>query len=371
MPRSWQASTGDDSMENIHNIRSLGEYFDCIGELSQQAYNNSEPKILWFRGQNHSDHCLIPSIYRTDTRIEPITRSDTGQNYSKLHYAEDIRTQHYIAKNYHFFQKVPASRIEWLEVMQHHSVKTRALDWSESSVHSLLFAVEPFLDDDRNTAEKRQKAVPCVWVMDPNKVNQKIIQNLVADYDLCKCLVEELDFSDNEFESMWKLLEPYGDAMKVDDTRHMNNIFNLSTINDEILRDRSRLKNSLLKGDIVHPYFYLLSRIYSDGYILRDRTLPPIAVVHPYHSERIKAQKGVFSVFPFYMENKNDKYLREAGIEPNAFERNGLTQNCLNKLEICDPEKITYELMANGANISWLYPEMPVVSNEIENHRIY
>ena len=50
----------------------------------------------------------------------------------------------------------------------------------------------------------------------------------------------------------------------------------------------------------MNSVYYVLGRIYSDGYILEDRKIPPLAVVHPYHSERIKAQKGVFTVFPFY-----------------------------------------------------------------------
>ena len=151
----------------------------------------------------------------------------------------------------------------------------------------------------------------------------------------------------------------------------MNYILNISTINDEILRDRPRIKELLIKGDILFPYHYFLARVYSDGHVLDNRILPPLAVVNPYHSERIKAQKGVFTIFPFYKDKEEDTDLRELGIEPNAMEHNVIAQECLVKLEICDPEKIAYELMANGANISWLYPELPIVSNEIENHRIY
>ena len=44
--------------------------------------------------------------------------------------------------------------MEWLEVMQHHQVNTRVLDWSESSIHSLIFAVEAFFDAGRFADKK-------------------------------------------------------------------------------------------------------------------------------------------------------------------------------------------------------------------------
>lgn len=33
-------------------------------------------------------------------------------------------------------------------------------------------------------------------------------------------------------------------------------------------------------------------------------------------------------------------------------------------------DRIAYEMMNQGMNISWIYPEMPVVANEIESRRI-
>lgn len=353
-------------------IHNLGEYMECIHALAQVG-GKAAPDILWFRGISDMNHHLIPSLFRGNVRV---TLEKGGGQYSSLHYAEDIRVQHYIAKNYHFFDKEPSSRVEWLEVMQHQGMNTRVLDWSESSIHSLLFAIEPFLNNEKYKDQNRMKCVPGVWVLKPGKLNKKIVDELLKRTgrgELTYQLYKELTTDKDELDHIIAALQ----IMKSDryhttnETAHLDYIYNLSAINDEILRDRSRLKQILMNGDVMNSVYYALGRIYSDGYILEDRQIPPLAVVHPYHSERIKAQKGVFTVFPFYKECENDEKLRKLGMNPDAIDNNSLAKDCLVKIVINNPKDIAGELIEHGMNDSWLYPEMPIVSSEIERHRVY
>lgn len=351
-------------------IESLGEYMEVIYNIAGSGageYKNS-PKVLWFRGLSHVNHALLPSMYRSNIRIEG---SETGGSYSAMHYAEDVRTQHYNAKNYHFFVKEPSSRVEWLEVMQHHGVKTRAMDWSESAIHSLMFALEPFFDNLKYSDEIRKNTVPCVWILEPGALNKRIFECLAKNKTLYKNIFKEFDTK--VLKKIERMVEVYSDFPTYSEsqgTRHIDYIVNLSSINDEILRDRTRIEKLLATGEIINPYYYMLARIYSDGLILNELKLPPLAVVHPYHSERIKAQKGVFTIFPFYKRNKEEtfKYL---AVNLDAMEYNEFAKESLHKIMIKKPQKIAYELMASGINVSWLYPELPIVSNEIESHRIY
>ena len=368
-------------------IYSLGEYLDVITQIGEEyskeidekkkkkeEWSTDKPPVLWFRGLSDTDHALIPSLFRQKTRVD--SKGING-DYSMLHYAEDIRTQHYIAKNYHFFEKEPSSRVEWLEVMQHHEMNTRVLDWSESSIHSLIFAIEPFINDRKYTEQERKVCVPCVWVLEPGKLNEKIFGYLKKEIEeqssFVRDLIRELQLSDEEENELFSTLEKFSDdgLHDLEEISHMDYILNLSAINDEILRDRSRIKYLLRRGDIINPYYYLLSRIYSDGKILEDRDLPPLAVVHPYHSERIKAQKGVFTVFPFYREKERDNSAREMAVNLDAMENNEIAETCLYKIVLSSPQKIACEIMTNGMNNSWLYPEMPIVANELERRKIY
>lgn len=352
-------------------VDSLGAYMGQVAAIAQQYSKNiMSPPILWFRGQSNASYSLIPSLFRTKAHAERITGHG---NYTKLHYAEDIRTQHYIAKNFHLLSQEPSSRVEWLEVMQHHQVNTRVLDWSESSLHSLLFALEPFFDGTKYKTESRRQCVPCVWILNPQMINKHIMEYLRQDVDLQKSLMGDLGVNEKEEKIIlhnFKEYEKFDIYSETEETKHIDYIFNLSSINDELLRDRNRLKELLIKGDVMNPYYYLLARIYSDGYLLKDRKLPPLCVVHPYHSERIKAQKGVFSIFPFYEEQSLDSNLRKNKINPDAMELNSIASDCLCQVLIKNPQKVALEMLENGMNDSWLYPEMPVVSSEIENHKV-
>jgi len=349
-------------------VDSLGGYMNEIAKLAENAKAPMYPPILWFRGQSNVRYSLIPSLFRTKVHIPNGTE---GGSYSKLHYAEDIRTQHYIAKNYHLLSKEPSSRVEWLEVMQHHRINTRVLDWSESSLHSLLFAIEPFLSKDHEA--ERRRSTPCVWVLNPQQLNKQTLNAIKNNTELQRKLVKDIDVTIREEKEILRQIAKYGDDgfTETKETSHIDYIFNLSSINDEILRDRARLKNLLSSGSIMNPYYYLLLRIYSDGYTLEDRSIPPLCVVHPYHSERIKAQRGVFTVFPFYAEQPEDSLLRKLKINPDGMEYNKIAKPCLCQIRINNPQKVALELMKNGMNDSWLYPEMPVVSSEIEEHRIF
>ncbi|MCC8027277.1 MAG: FRG domain-containing protein [Clostridium sp.] len=356
---------------DVKIVSSFGEYVNTISRLAGEDKGGKSPGVLWFRGNGHEKYSLLPSLFRADTKIQ---RQGGAGHYSSMHYAEDVRTQHYNAKNFHFFTKDPSSRVEWLEVMQHHGVKTRVLDWSESSIHSLLFALEPFYDDPRFKDDVRRSTVPCVWVLEPQKLNKKIFELLRDSYSLRMEIFKELEIRDGkELDKIDSVIARYGNFekyLKTADTNHIDFLVNLSSINDEIFRDRIRLKHMLCNGDIVNPYYYMLTRIYSDGLVLDDRNLPPLAVVHPYHSERIKAQKGVFTVFPFY-ERKEGESLENLKINLDAMELNVSAADCLHKIIIRNPQQIAFQMMANGINVSWLYPELPIVSNEIENHCIY
>lgn len=357
-------------------VNSLGEYMDGIGKIAlenKKSKSRNFVPVLWFRGMSDIGHSLVTTLHRSGVVAE---RNGNSNNYSQAHYDEDICTQHYVAKNYHYFSKLPDSRTEWLEVMQHHGMRTRLLDWSESSIHSLLFSLECFLDTKTYRDTDRNKCTPCVWILDPVTLNEKIYQifqqKIDKNDDFIRQLFHELEADDDELKKILENTKQFMDRDYLNlGTNHLDGIYNLSEINIEILRDRSRLKYMLKNGDNFHPFFYLIGRVYSDGYILDDRQFPPLATVQSYHSERIKAQKGVFTVFPFYNEKAGDDKKRKMNVNPDALENNIYAPEYLHRIVISDPQRIAYELLSNGMNDSWLYPELPIVSNVLSGRKVY
>lgn len=114
----------------------------------------------------------------------------------------------------------------------------------------------------------------------------------------------------------------------------------------------------------------MLLRYYSDGIPVKMDELPPLAIIHPYHSQRIKDQKGVFTIFPHYIPSEQMKKLKEAEgseIYP-AFGMEYMEEckNCLHSIQIVNPEKVARELRHTGAKRGNLYGDMQVVSQDFE-----
>lgn len=355
---------------------SLSDYFRCVHRIEDQIKQETEssrPPVLWFRGLNDIFHSLIPSIYRGEASV----KMDTfGLQYSDLHYAEEIRVQHYIAKNFDQFDKTPMSRVEWLEVMQHQMAATRMLDWSESSIHSLMFAVEQNIDEKVYKQKRNEDGVPCVWVLAPRALNRAIFEEIRNKKDTVLDLFFEDDrWKESEREQILDLLDRFFEfnsgTKNRNGTEHMDYILNLSVIYNEVPKDIIKLKEMMLKRKCLNPYYYILSRIYVEGDIQEDRDFPPLAIVQAYHSQRIKQQHGVFTAFPFYREHENEKELRKSGIVFDGMEKNMLAGSCLYQIILKDPKSIADELMSNGVYQSWLYPELPTIANEIEHHEVY
>ena len=366
--------------KSTYEAYSIDEYVKYIGDIQKETLKENDgqmndgqvPEILWFRGIDYSEHPLIPSLFR-DSDLMKSTGAEGANRYETLKYAEDMRTQHYIAKNYHLYNKLPSSRIEWLEVMQHHEAKTRVMDWSESAMHSLIFAVEPFLDR-KSTPQMRKCQFPCVWLLKPTRLNRGVMLYLSSEEDLINKVLTTMRPSFIDKASIKKKIKGFMDMLNGSDgfknIEHLKYIFNLSTINDEINQLSGNLVNAI-KNNEYPALFFVLKKIYSDGLPLNDRKLPPLAIIQPYHTERIRSQRGVFTVFPNYIDGDGDSQLRDLGFEPNAMQYNNIAKDCIKKIKIMDPERIAFELLSIGMNRSSLYPEFPVISAEMESHKIY
>jgi hypothetical protein len=107
---------------------------------------------VWYRGQSKSQWQLVPKLLRGPRdQSESFLINRFKQNATLL------------------LPKHPKNEFEWLFLMQHHSVSTRLLDWSESPLVALYFAVKELEHDEG-----------ALWVLLPTILNQK--SNYVPDY---------------------------------------------------------------------------------------------------------------------------------------------------------------------------------------------
>lgn len=239
------------------------------------------------------------------------------------------------------------------------------LDWTTSAIHALLFALE---DKFTKSGElKDENNLPCVWCLFPQRMNQDtVIKDIIGNrIGLGKIITrrEKDGFweIDKLLENMENSLDEYRHIFLESNEKedeHLNYLYNLAHF-EELLAAVKNRPPIAYEGGLINPLHYILDKIYGIGIGIEELKLSPLAIIHPYHSERIKAQQGVFTIFP----NLIDENLSQAA----DMRGNSSIMKHLNRIIIQSPKEVAEELKALGAHRSWLYPEEPIVSQEIES----
>lgn len=122
--------------------KTLNSVADLLKHLKKDV-TDYDGKV-WFRGQAVSTWKLQPFFLRKEKNISEFTLiTRFKQNASLL------------------IQRSPSNYFDWLFQMQHHGVPTRLLDWTESALIALYFAVENHDDEDG-----------ALWILLPTELNK-------------------------------------------------------------------------------------------------------------------------------------------------------------------------------------------------------
>ncbi len=366
---------------------SLGEVFDkihIISMIEQRAipHSNHRTGPLWFRGHADTSYCLTPGTHRKYATALPGNHTPP---YLQSNLRESMRRQHFQARTSHLLDGPPGNNINWQEIEQHHASRTRYLDWSESAVVSLKFALMDFLDIRMSQYHDK---VPCLWILNPRRLNCKLYNYFVdstskGSLDLIRRAVAEFpglgngaslpsQIRDHLQNSEW-YLSPYaetaGNYYYPESDYELDGIPCLSVLDEMRTATYDSLPNLLLSGAF-NPYHYLLLRYYADAlthfisYAEKDAIMPPLAVIQPYHSSRIRVQRGVFTIFPNYISR--DPLKKDELLTYTSMERQKLCQDSLYCIRLTNPYRIAQELLASGEQISGLYPEIVQYSSQME-----
>lgn len=346
-----------------NSLEQVLSYVDMVGDICRQ---DNVFHAMWFRGQEYTYYNLEPNIFRkAEYHYNDIER------YSNNRLRESYRYQHFMSRNFDKTDyREPQSIFEWQEIMQHFFSKTRLMDWSESLFVALEFALEAFLIPYRNQeiTQKRHKLQPSLWILRPDQLNREVYNALVQDdFSVIERVLWNMDKIDKQgIGKELKENENIYFSLTAREDQNFNNIVSLTALED-MRRNYAGWEERALMGKEMNAFFYLLSRIYADGVPVEYDTMPPLAIIHPYHSQRIKNQKGVFTVFPHYIPRKQERELAELGFCPIAMEYMASCRECLYEIQLTNPRRIAEQMRKLGFKSSDLYPDTQRVAQDMEN----
>jgi hypothetical protein len=128
-----------------YSIRTFEKFITDVRSLSTY-FNNP---FLWWRGQADSTWTLSPGVFRNRKEI-----FESSLNFDFMMKAKSR------------FPNCPTtnSNPSWLLLMQHYGLPTRLLDWTESPLIALYFAVENEKEDEKDAV---------VYALQPFNLNSK------------------------------------------------------------------------------------------------------------------------------------------------------------------------------------------------------
>jgi hypothetical protein len=128
-------------------MRYKDRTINSVGEMLTLLKRQVKPgRPIWFRGQAKREWFLVPSLGRDPRYLG----------------AEAALLKRFMQNAAPHLTVQPREEWEWMFLMQHHRAFTRLLDWSESPLAALYFAVS-----DLNHVG----ATGAVWCLDPVALN--------------------------------------------------------------------------------------------------------------------------------------------------------------------------------------------------------
>jgi hypothetical protein len=145
-----------------YEVTSIPEYLEVVELCTKEWFTQESSWGPWFRGQSDATWRLRPSMYR----YPPLKRD--------VRALEDEIRQEFVVRAPSLGPERPQNSWEWYFLMQHCGAPTRLLDWTESALIALFFAVKG--------GRARSDTNAAVWILEPWKLNEFVtnIKEVIA-----------------------------------------------------------------------------------------------------------------------------------------------------------------------------------------------
>lgn len=157
----------------IKEIRSIQDLLIALDE-DNGNYNGS----IWYRGQANENWSLLPGYLRL---YNPPSESTLIKRFKQSAAM--------------LIQNTPNQSFDWLFLMQHYGVPTRLLDWSESPLVALYFAVE------NEAGNQHENVDAALWSLRPSELNKNAgINNINEEFFIPS--FEDIELSNYSVENL-------------------------------------------------------------------------------------------------------------------------------------------------------------------------
>jgi hypothetical protein len=130
-------------------------YLKGWDDLARLVDDHKREKWI-YRGVSRRDHKLVPKVGRDGSRKD----NGTGQCLPYSEDQEKLLLDEFIRQARPLVALRPDWKIEWMALAQHHRLKTRLLDWSESALVAAMFATEEGVTTETDPGSGKTENIP-------------------------------------------------------------------------------------------------------------------------------------------------------------------------------------------------------------------